>query len=62
MTQTALETVVRQSGPSKWDWEVLFDGRYPVMHGFKATREEATSEAENALVLLLAAGWKPQTR
>jgi hypothetical protein len=41
---------------------VRFDGRYPVMHGFKATREEAAAEAENALVLLLAAGWKPQTR
>jgi hypothetical protein len=61
MTQTVLEAVVRQSGPSKWDWEVLFDGGYPVMHGFEDTREEAASEAENAMVLLLAAGWEPQT-
>jgi hypothetical protein len=61
MTQTVLETVVRQSGPSKWDWEVLFDGRYPMMHGFKDPKEEAASEAENGMVLLLAAGWEPQT-
>ena len=59
MTQTLLETAVRQSGPSKWDWEVLFDGSHPEMHGFKETKKEAASEAENALFLLLAAVWKP---
>jgi hypothetical protein len=60
MSQTILEIIVRQSGPSKWDWEVRSDGGHPVMHGFKDTREEAASEAENARGLLLAAGWKPQ--
>jgi hypothetical protein len=60
MTQTLLETVVRQSGPSKWEWEVLSEGSFQVMHGSRETKKEAVSEAESAMFLLLAAGWKPQ--
>jgi hypothetical protein len=53
-----LEVSVKPDRPPRWEWQVNFNGEL-VANGFEDGRIEAQFEGNNAMFLLLAAGWNP---
>ena len=53
-----LEVSVKPDRPPRWEWQVSFDGEM-IANGFEDGRIEAQFEGNNAMFLLLAAGWNP---
>jgi hypothetical protein len=52
-----LEITLIPGEPFQWEWQVSAGGDL-VMSGYERTREEAKTEADSAMFLLLANGWK----
>jgi hypothetical protein len=52
-----LEVTLIADEPSQWEWQVCAGGDL-IMSGYEPTREEARTEANSAVFLLLANGWK----
>ena len=44
--------------PPRWEWQVTFDGEM-IANGFERVKIAAKFEGNNAMFLLLAAGWNP---
>jgi hypothetical protein len=53
-----LEVSVTPDRPPRWEWQVSFNGEM-IANGFENGRTEAQFEGNNAMFLLLAAGWNP---
>jgi hypothetical protein len=53
-----LEVSVKPDRLPRWEWQVSFNGEI-IANGFKDGRIEAQFEGNNAMFLLLAAGWHP---
>jgi hypothetical protein len=51
-----LEVALIQGEPLQWEWQVSARGDV-VMSGYERTRDEAKTEANSAMFLLLANGW-----
>jgi hypothetical protein len=52
-----LEVSVTHQTP-RWEWQVTFDGEM-IANGFEREKLAAQFEGNNAMFLLLAAGWNP---
>jgi hypothetical protein len=52
-----LEVTLIPGESLQWEWQVCAGGDL-VMSGYEPTREEARTEANSAMFLLLANGWK----
>jgi hypothetical protein len=45
--------------PPQWEWQVTFNGEL-IANGFEREKLAARFEGNNAMFLLLAAGWNPR--